>query len=433
MTTDSPPGGSPIDVPGRSAPGSRRWRVMVVRIPPGRLEDVRAVLPGGRKVSPEDLPFIARTTAEQLVAEQTAERLRRAGACVLLLEEPTVNGAGAFCGFHPDRIAARTCAFCGTAICTSCFKHANAEDVCPDCMRRGRGRKRSTRLRQLFVMFLFAVFCYEVFRFFDDQAEAVDASGVVRVAVLQFAPPGEPLPPVARDLNANPGQGTSFRDIGPWLTGERARYGGPGRYEVTVFGPWSREVTPPPLPDPDTGPLRAAWMAWKYPRYFHGIALDQGIDVRDFGARLYVVYTDRRGDQASESRGSSKGRVAIAFVSAQERNPGYAVLTVAHELGHVLGADDLYDPVTYRSQHPEGFVEPFATHLYPQRYAELMSVDRPTGPRSEEEVVSLEQVRIGHRTAASMGWITHQQADLFYSPPQQLPEDRLSPAPATAP
>ena len=400
---------------------------MVVRVPIGATAAVRGALPSPRELSPGELPFIARITSEEHVAAQTATRLRQAGAVVLVLEEPGGREDGAFCGFHPDRIAARACVYCAAPICTSCRRRAGDEDICPDCVARGRGKRRTTRLRQLFVMFLFAVFCYEVYAHFRHQRQAVSPGGPVRVAVLQFAAPADPLPPAARALNAVAGAGTSFEDIGPWLSAEHRRYGGKGDYTVDVMGPWGRTVDPPPLAAPGDGPLRAAWRAFQYPRYFHGLATDQGIDPDAYGARIYVVYTDDVGDRASESRGSAKGRVAIAFVSARERNPAYAVLTVAHELGHVLGADDLYDPDSFGALHPEGFVEPYAEPLYPQDFAELMAVDRPTGARQEVEVRSLDEVRVGHRTAAAFKWIRQEQADLFYQPPALSAQDRLRP------
>ncbi|MEC7946565.1 MAG: hypothetical protein VX265_03295, partial [Myxococcota bacterium] len=369
-------------------------------------------------------------THDQQVAVRTASRLRNAGAVVLVLAEPGGRGEDAFCRFHPDRIAARTCLHCTAAICTSCRQQAGDEDICPDCVSLGRGRRRTVRLRQLFALFLFAVFCYQVFAYFRHQQQVVSPGGPVRVAILQFSSPKDPLPHAARALNAVAGQGTSFEDIGPWLSAEHRRYGGKGSYAVDVLGPWGRTVEPPPLSAPGAGPLRAAWRSFRYPRYFHGLATDQGVDPDSYGGRIYVIYTDEMGDRARESRGSEKGRVAIAFVSSQEQNPAYAVLTVAHELGHVLGADDLYDMDTFRAVHPEGFVEPYAESLYPQAFAELMAVDRPVGPRTESEVHSLDEVRIGHRTASSLGWIRKEQADLFYQPPALSAQDRLRPSTA---
>jgi hypothetical protein len=57
-----------------------------------------------------------------------------------------------------------------------------------------------------------------------------------------------------------------------------------------------------------------------------------------------------------------------------------------------------------------------------------MAVDRPTGPRREAEVRTLDEVRVGHRTAASFGWIREAQADLFYQPPEVSAQEKLRPA-----
>ena len=57
-----------------------------------------------------------------------------------------------------------------------------------------------------------------------------------------------------------------------------------------------------------------------------------------------------------------------------------------------------------------------------------MAVDIPVGPNVEWEIARLDQLRVGHQSAADMGWIPPEQAKLFYTPPAVTPEERLDPA-----
>ncbi len=416
------------DAPPNPARAEQRWRVVLVRVPARARGPIEAVLPGKRRVRTSELPLVVRTTGEYSVARDTARRLRDAGAVVLLMEEPTL-GEGAFCSEHPARIAAGACIVCGGPVCTTCRREAGGEEVCGPCRRKGKAPGMQVRRRQLFVIFLFAVFVYEVVDYLRADMKAVDPQGRVRVAVFQFVPPGELDSDVVRELNQMTEDGapaTSLVDVGGWFNDERERYGGSRNYlDIKIHGPWGRDVSPPKLDDPDLPGWRLSLRAWEYARYFKSLASAQGSDPDDYAARVYVVYSRNADDLAAHSRGSERGRVAVVFVDLDEKNTGYAALTVAHELAHTLGADDLYDPSTSLAIHPEGYMEPFASPLYPQRFAELMAADVPTGPRQEREVASLDEVRVGYRSAQAMGWIDKAQAELFYAPAALTPAQRL--------
>ena len=396
---------------------------------------MKKVVPGSWSSRDSDLPRVVRITGERSQAHRTAVRLRDAGAVVLVIEE-SASGESAFCVDHQGRIAGRLCDGCGRPVCTTCSADAGGEDVCRSCRKRGRTPRARVRRRQLFVVFLFTVFLYEVVDYLQSDLRAVDPRGPVRVAIFQFVPPDQPYAPIVRSLNrlADPsGPSTSLYDIAPWFNAERVRYGGSRSYlDLDIHGPWGRVVEPPLLDDPALSAWEAPLRAWQYARYFHDLVVDQGQDPDDYAARVYVIYGSGTVDLAAHSRGSEQGRVAVVFVDQQERSPGYAALTVAHELAHTLGALDYYHPDTALAVHPEGFVEPYADPLYPQRFAELMAADIPTGARQEREVESLEEVRIGYATARDMGWIAPGLADVFYTPAAETPEDRLGTTEAVA-
>ncbi len=415
------PGGGPRDV---------RWRVVLVRVPKAAREQVDRLRPGHRPLRTSDLPLVVRVTERQSAAEHSAARLRALGCTALVVSEPS-QAESAFCETHTSNVAARGCVVCQQPVCAMCVQDAGGDIVCRKCRRRGRGPRMRVRRRQLFVVFLFSVFLFEVVAYLRRDAESVDPSRSVRVGIFQFVPPDQPMTPLVRALNSLPEPGQPAMSLGAiqgWFNAERARYGGPSSYlNIDVMGPWGRQVSPPMLDDPSLSSWELAWRAYQYVQYFKNLVVDQGVDPDDYAARVYVIYSDNPGDLASHSRGSENGHVAVVYVNLYEPNPGYAALTVAHELAHTLGAVDLYDEDTSLAVHPKGFVEPFARPLYPQRFAELMAGDVPIGHNQEREVTSLDEVRIGHASAFSMGWIGKGAMKLFYMPAAETPEDRLPP------
>lgn len=376
----------------------QRWRVVLVRLPAGRPESPHGIT-GARF-----LPQVLLETSDYAEAADQARRVQEDGAEVVVLEEAL--GSHALCPDHAAEVAARDCRECGRAICAECRADAAGERLCPPCRERREGGTRMRRVRVLFATFVFLAFAYEVLAYVRREEDLLDARSTMRGVIVQFAPADLLDNPLVVSLSrGDPAE--RLAAIGPWFDAERARYTGlPGRaLQLDIRGPFPVDVAPPELGSPEDDFLVRAVKAWRYPRHFHALAGRFGVDADEYAIRVYVTYADTDADVQSESRGSRTGRVAVAEVGVRNTTAAYAQLTLAHEIGHVMGAGDHYDPDTFRATFPDGYVEPLATPRHPQRFAELMAVDVPTSAYTEREVESLAEVRVGYHTAAEFGWI----------------------------
>jgi hypothetical protein len=81
----------------------------------------------------------------------------------------------------------------------------------------------------------------------------------------------------------------------------------------------------------------------------------------------------------------------------------FALVVVAHELFHTLGASDKYDAAG-RPLVPSGLAEPERQPLYPQTYAEIMTRDRPVSPTAGMVPDRLDDFAVGAVTAREIGW-----------------------------
>ncbi|MDG1481269.1 MAG: hypothetical protein P8R54_16875 [Myxococcota bacterium] len=401
-----------------------RWRVVITRLPPGPLDAIQAAFPRPREVSEAVLPLVVRTTTDLSAAQLTANRLREAGAIVVLMEEPSKQDA--FCSTHTSRLAEKVCQVCQHSICLQCIQDAEEEPLCAEHMQLRQSQKRILRLRQLFLLFLLAAFGYEALSFVQDDRQRVDPTGPVTVALLQFVEPGYAGAKIIRQLN-DPDSPVHFQRIADLFNAEHTRYTNTSMnyLRLEVLPPQERQIRPPQLTGGDASWWELTWASWSYLRYFDQLARDTGVSQDTVGVQLFLIFGPQDSDLAAHSRGSERGRTAVSYVAVEEHNPAYALVTLAHELGHTLGALDRYDIDTSLCSHPEGFVEPFSRPLYPQEFAELMAVDVPLGPGIEGEIRDPGQIRIGHRSAAEMRWISTDQADQFYTPNTARPEDRL--------
>jgi hypothetical protein len=152
---------------------------------------------------------------------------------------------------------------------------------------------------------------------------------------------------------------------------------------------------------------RSAWeiMLWslklRYWAWRHDTYTGPKPDVR-----LFVVYFDpAKSDKVGHSTGLQKGMLGIvnAFASADEE--GSNTVVIAHELLHTFGATDKYDPNTNAPRHPDGYADPDARPLHPQRQAEIMAGRIPITETHSEIPRNLKRVVVGEKTAREINWI----------------------------
>ncbi len=416
--------------------------MVLVRWPPQGAGVLANTLPGGHVPKRDALPVVVRVTEHHQRAQETAARLRQAGAGVVVLEEAA--GSHVICADHPPELVRGACKRCARDICAGCLLEADGERLCPSCHTHSRLNIQRVHTRQLFVVFLFCVFLFQVFTLWFRDRDIRRGWETANIALLQFVPADQLMHPMVRGLSGQHSpdwEGPRYADVVSLFDKERQRFNGQlvSSLQLSVRGPWVEAPRPPSLDEGMETSWRAALGAIRYSWYWKRLAERHGAEGSRFPLRLFVIFTDEPGDQAALSRASLGGNLAVTYLSLDDPNPAYPAITIAHELAHLLGATDKYGE-NGLARIPEGYVEPYADPMYPQRFAELMAVDIPVSRDTEREPSSFDQIRLGHRSAAEMGWISQDQADSFYrglgtTPEQQLEggEEEGDAAAATAP
>jgi hypothetical protein len=406
---------------------TERYRVVLVRWPPGGPKELRKVLPGGHVPKRDALPVVVRVTEHPERASETADRIRSAGASVVVMSELADHPV--ICQDHSPELVRGACRRCGQDVCAGCLLEADGDRLCRGCASENRTRVQRVHTRQLFVVFLFCAFLYQVYALWRRDTDVRSGWEVASVALLQFVPPGELHHPLLRGLSGQQGggwDGPTYADVVSFFDSERRRYTGQltNSIHLSVRGPWQETLSPPSLVEGMDTPLKSGLAAIRYTWFWRRLSEGHGVESSRFPLRVFVIFTDQPGDQAALSRAALSGNLAVTYISLDDPNPVYPAITIAHELAHLLGASDKYR-ADGLAAYPEGYIEPFTEPIYPQRFAELMAVDIPISRQLEREPSRLDQLRIGHRTAAELGWISDDQADAFYKAPGITPESLL--------
>lgn len=232
-----------------------------------------------------------------------------------------------------------------------------------------------------------------------DRGQRSDWDRTLAVQVVLLA--ADPQAPGARLLSA------SLPALEQRLAQEMARHRGPGPapFSLEVRGPvaWQEPLPLHPAGEGALARVRHAWVLW---RTLRRIDEATGPASGPADARIYValeaaVAGARTFAEGSGALGGEVGMVRAAVV------PGDATLAlaaIAHELLHCLGASDKYDAAGH-AEEPQGLVEAGRTPRYPQRFAEWMVGEVPTGPGRGRLPASLDELAVGEATAREIGWI----------------------------
>lgn len=210
---------------------------------------------------------------------------------------------------------------------------------------------------------------------------------------------------------ADPGE--SIHAIPLWLRTEIARLTGRERTVVRfhLFGPLNLEEAPPKPSDSFFGRIVAGF---RFRRFLRAVARGAGVDLGRFLVKLVLVYYDpaKPLDKHSDSFGSFRDHAGLVYIPTTTKDIPYNLAEIAHELMHTFGAKDKYD--AKGATFPGGFAEPFASPLYPQRFAEVMAGEVPESANKSRPVRSLSELRVGHETALEIGWLDDESARRYY-------------------
>ncbi len=195
----------------------------------------------------------------------------------------------------------------------------------------------------------------------------------------------------------------TFRAIGRFMAREQSRYGGGPHEPVIVrLGPQVEEM--PPALAPGASLLATLW--WNVELRFWLADVRRRYDGPPADIDMFVLYHDpARHKTLAHSVGIAKMSLGLVNAFASRRMGESNNVVIVHEMLHVVGASDKYDLRTNLPLYPQGFADPAADPLYPQRQAEIMAGRTPVSPTEARTPKSLKQVVVGELTAREINWL----------------------------
>jgi hypothetical protein len=194
-------------------------------------------------------------------------------------------------------------------------------------------------------------------------------------------------------------EAADFQDVEAFFAREAASWGVDLERPVHVVLYPAVDDSPPAL-SPEAGlpgrmlwSLRARWYSWR----------EAGHQLADI--RVFVLFHDPgHTDAVPHSLGLQKGLLGIVHAYADPAYDPTNSMVLAHEVLHTLGATDKYDPASLQPLFPQGYAEPDAEPLHPQRFAEIMAGRIAFSDQEAGMPASLAQAVVGPETASEIHW-----------------------------
>lgn len=172
----------------------------------------------------------------------------------------------------------------------------------------------------------------------------------------------------------------------------------------SVYGPL--DITTPPPESYGEKITDLVYFAYQQWRYLRDVDARAQVPRSELDSRIYLVVRPPNAGELQFVEGQSEqgGRVGVVGVQLDESMVDFALIVATHELMHTLGASDKYDEYGH-ALVPDGLAEPDKVPPFPQQYFEVMARNRPLSPQEEVPPESVEELRIGRKTAEEIGWV----------------------------
>ena len=159
----------------------------------------------------------------------------------------------------------------------------------------------------------------------------------------------------------------------------------------------------PPAPPIGGNVLQIMW--WSLQLRYWAWRVD-GYEGPEPQVRVFVSYFDpAQYETLAHSVGIEEGGIGVVNAFAADTLSGPNNVVIAHELLHTMGASDKYDFETTLPRFPDGYADPEANPLHPQRFAEIMAGRIPLSDSEAKIPDSLNATLIGEGTAREINWV----------------------------